>query len=459
MFAFDNMSNYSNESDNESFNDSDADVLPSTGHVILSLGSWSHFRHPELITQEAFKLGPRRIPNQIAAATGVPVEKVLETFEEMNCETDWELGHGFTPRDIQTYAKYTDVSSYFYIGGRLEMVELTPIKQKPAIVFTIFCGLMYMYKVMGARASDDAQSLKNRVLKPQRLCDLVKSNRHPPKSVEEMVAFPWGTDLSMVPAGSYWIPSDFCRDDGDTDRHITGLIVKFLERYPRVSKMRYGFTDKPFEIQYHKVSAFDQGSGTIVVRSHARDVSTTSAWARRLNVPYSGQSLGPFTNIDLDTVLRRKQRRYLNDSEKEQVVKRQRGCNLCGDAIGSDGVFDHVIPLHAMTSKQDIDAFQFLCGQCNANKTVTEEKPCIRVLRSHFNESAWDSYVLCSPLSHLAWRTKTKDSKNTHTWARQGGRWSQGTWLLTSLGRATLPSITHQSRGFQSTLPLTTFAK
>jgi len=396
MFAFDEMSNCSNESDDESAYDSGTDV-PSTEQFIKSLGSWSHFRCPELIVPEAFIVGPGRVLNQIAAATSVPVETVLAIFKEMNCETDWELEHGFTPREILRYAKYTDVGCYVYIGGRLETAELARNKDKPAIVFAVFCGLVYFYKGMGARARDDAQGLQNRVPKPRRLCELVKSNRHPPKSVEEMVAFPWDADLATVPAGSYWIPSVFCGDDGDTDRHLTGLLVKFLKskRYPRVNKVRYpGNMDKPFEITYHKVSAFDEGSGTIVVRSHAKDVSTIAAWARRLNVPYSGTSLGPFTNIALDTVLRRKQRRYLKDSEKEQVIGRQRGCNLCGDAIGSDGVFDHVIPLHSMTSKQDTDAFQYLCGQCNANKTVAEEKPCIGVLRSHFNQSAWDSYVL-----------------------------------------------------------------
>jgi hypothetical protein len=394
MFAFENISNYSNDSD-ESDNDSGTDV-PSTEQFIKSLGSWSHFRCPELIVPEAFETGPCRVLNQIAAATDVPVETVLANFKEIHCETDWELDHGFTPREIQKYARHTDVGSYFYIGGRLEMVELTRNKHKPAIVFAVFCGLVYLYKGMGERARDDAQGLNNRVLKPRRLSELVKSNRHPPKSVEEMVAFPWDADLSEVPAGSYWIPSVFCGDDGDTDRDLTGLLVRFLKskRYPRVTKVRYGTLDKPFEITYHKVSAFDQGAGTIVVRSHAKDVSTTAAWARRLDIPYSGQSLGPFTNIALDTVLRRKQRRYLKDSEKEQVIKRQSGCNLCGDTIGSDGVFDHVIPLHSMTSKQDTDAFQYLCGQCNANKTVAEEKPSIGVLRSHFNRSVWDSYVL-----------------------------------------------------------------
>ena len=81
MFACDNMSNYSNESDSESANDSGTDV-PSTEQFIKSLGSWSHFRCPELIVPEAFNVGPRRVLNQIAAATNVPVEMVLATFRD-----------------------------------------------------------------------------------------------------------------------------------------------------------------------------------------------------------------------------------------------------------------------------------------------------------------------------------------------------------------------------------------
>ena len=51
----------------------------------------------------------------------------------------------------------------------------------------------------------------------------------------------------------------------------------------------------------------------------ASDAATTQAWAKRLKVPYAGQSLGPFTNTVLDQLLRTKQRRYLSDAEKEAM--------------------------------------------------------------------------------------------------------------------------------------------
>jgi hypothetical protein len=126
----------------------------------------------------------------------------------------------------------------------------------------------------------------------------------------------------------------YCRDGGDDERNIDGLLRRYLlsKQYPRVTKLCYGSTDKPFQLVYHKVPMFDNGEGAITVRSHVRDVATTAAWAKRLDVPYAGQSLGPFTGIALDALLRRRQRRYLTDSEKRLLREQQRdACNLSGD--------------------------------------------------------------------------------------------------------------------------------
>ena len=400
-------------SDNMSDHSESEDEAPTSQTRTDTIGSWSHLRCPELIVKEAFEEHPLRVTRQIAAATGVTVGEVLETFRVMKAETEWDPSLGYTPQDIFEYAKCTEVGAYLYNGGRLERAEQRHNKDKTAIVFTVWCDVAYFYKGLGPRARDDAQgprftspeSLGPQDPKPRKLTELTKSVKHPPKSVEEMEPFPWSLELADVPAGSYWIPSEWTCDHGDEHRHIYGLVVRFLQSrsYPRVSKLRYGDVDKPFEITYHKIPSYDNGSGTIVVRSHARDVQTTAAWAKRLEVPYSGQSLGPFTNVVLDTLLRRKQRRYLSDTEKEVVLLRQgRNCNLCGDAVGSDGVFDHTIPLHSMTSDQNIEAFQFLCGQCSANKTKAEERPCVGILRSRFNKTVWESYVLSPKLHCMA---------------------------------------------------------
>jgi hypothetical protein len=249
---------------------------------------------------------------------------------------------------------------------------------------------------MGQRARDDAQGFSGGPRRPKE-SELCKSLGHQAKSVGELEPFPWHLELADVPAGHYWIPSQYCRDDGDPERHIEGLLHRFLEskRYPKVTKLRYDTQDKPFQLLYHKVPSFDRGEGTISVRSHARDVATTSAWAKRLDVPYAGQSLGPFTGVVLDALLRRRRRRYLSDAEKEQLRVAQRNtCALCGDALDRDAIFDHIAPLHQMTQEQSPDSFQAICGQCSADKTKAEARPCLGLLQSHFCKELWSSYIL-----------------------------------------------------------------
>ena len=52
---------------------------------------------------------------------------------------------------------------------------------------------------------------------------------------------------------------------------------------------------KPHTINYVKVRGMDNdASGDIVVRSHAIDGAATAQWAKRLDIPYAGQSLGTF---------------------------------------------------------------------------------------------------------------------------------------------------------------------
>ena len=113
---------------------------------------------------------------------------------------------------------------------------------------------------------------------------------------------------------------------------IVGVLGRFLKssRFPKVSKLDYSGSGsrtgmieghKPFELTYHKTPGLDKGTGTITIRSHARDSGMAHAWAKRLNVPYAGQSLGPFTNIVLDQLLRTRQRRYLSDGEKTRSCR------------------------------------------------------------------------------------------------------------------------------------------
>ncbi len=97
----------------------------------------------------------------------------------------------------------------------------------------------------------------------------------------------------------------------------------------------------------------------------------------------------------LDAVLQRRQRRYLKDDEKQSIRDLQGGqCSLCGDTLDTHSTaFDHIVPLHQMTAEQGLEDFQGICGQCHANKTVAEARPCVGVLRSHFSSKLWASYV------------------------------------------------------------------
>ena len=52
-------------------------------------GSWSCVKFPHLIVPEAFDGQPDRVPRQIAAATGVKLELVLKTFDEILQDTRW----------------------------------------------------------------------------------------------------------------------------------------------------------------------------------------------------------------------------------------------------------------------------------------------------------------------------------------------------------------------------------
>ncbi len=109
--------------------------------TMRSLGSWSNFPRPELITPEAFEEHPLRIPRQIAVVTGTALEKVLEVFDGIyDGDSDWQTAPRITTRDILKYASETGVSAYMYKGSRLEVVEQRPNHHQQALVFNNWCG-------------------------------------------------------------------------------------------------------------------------------------------------------------------------------------------------------------------------------------------------------------------------------------------------------------------------------
>ena len=120
---------------------------------------------------------------------------------------------------------------------------------------------------------------------------------------------------------------------------------------------------------------------------------TLAAFAKRIDIPYAGQSAGPFMHQVIDTIIRRKQRRYLSDTEKRQLLESQQGqCKLCQDTIWTEAEYDHCIPLHQMTSDQSLDCFQAICAQCHTDKTKSETRPTLGVLESNFNSNTHNAY-------------------------------------------------------------------
>jgi hypothetical protein len=228
---------------------------------------------------------------------------------------------------------------------------------------------------------------------------LTKTIQRQPQAVQDFTTFPWelGEDLAAVPAGDYFVASESMPYDNADTRGIEELLQLFHAsgRFPIVRKARHPqrqrgtlllpARDKPTVLVYVKTPGMDGNTGAIRVRSHAMDAEVTAEWAKRISVPFAGQSLGPFTAVAFDALLRRRQRRLLTDKEKEEIRARQkRQCNDCGGSLGSDTVFDHIIPLHQAT-EQTLDHFQAICGQRSTDKTLKEPKPHeTALLRSHF---------------------------------------------------------------------------
>jgi len=388
-----------------------------------SPGSWSNLFHPELIVPEAFDpVEEFRIPRQVASALGIPLQTVMSFMGEWTRRCHWA-------EVLTEYAKDLNISHYIYHARRLISFELRD-SHKPSLIFNVWSEHIYLYKGAGSFAEEDAKHALARqqtssppsaqvvetgedgpettesspkVPPYNRQWALLKEDRHLPAAVEEFSLFPWATaedDLADVPSGRYWVfpilPLHMCEDDY---RHMDGLLKLFARshRYPRVTQSVLGQEIRITELAYTKVQGKDNGSGCIIVRSHALDSEATATWAKKLDVPYAGQSLGPFAGIVLDTLLRKRCRRYLTKGEKQQLLTEQkRQCALCGDVLAdSEVIFDHTIPLHEMTADQSLDAFQAICGQCSANKSASESRPTVGILKSRFNEPARAMYLEC----------------------------------------------------------------
>ena len=113
----------------------------------------------------------------------------------------------------------------------------------------------------------------------------------------------------------------------------------------------------------------------------------------------------------IDTLVRKRQRRFLRDAEKEELIQRQKHCcQLCHDSISrAEAVYDHKIPLHTMEKDQSIEAFQALCAQCHFNKTQQETRPVVNRLESIFNPKMQKMYLEAAKPACQVWGPSTVD--------------------------------------------------
>ena len=156
-----------------------------------------------------------------------------------------------------------------------------------------------------------------------------------------------------------------------------------------------GHDDKPFQLTYKK-TAYDgpDQSGEIVIRSMAMDARQTSEWAKKLSVPYSGQSLGAFSVTVLDTLLHRRSRKAPDDRQKRELVAKQGGkCDACAEHLGDATEYDHITPL-CRGGTNDPSNFQALCPQCHAEKTRGEGGDASGYMKSRFNGAVFRDYVM-----------------------------------------------------------------
>ena len=365
----------------------------------FSLGSWSHLQCPELIVKEAFQAAPGRVVAQIAAALETSKPELERLLTELG------ISSVTTPRDVLHLAEHLGISVYFYQGRRLIHIDVRDNKDAKALVFAAWDGLLYFYAGAGARARDDAQAHLHGINLQAPSARLAKSARHVHNAITEedrdspTPSFPFHLDLAQVPAGIYTAPGHVMRGEEDSDWHMQALLERFLHsrRYPMITMTsgKRAYEAVPRELLYHKNPHFqDEGTGAIRVRLEACDSDLIRQWAQKLDMPYAGQTLQSFTQLAVDVVLRRKQRRFLTDAEKSQLRAAQGNqCASCGDVLDASTAYDHMIPLHQMLRSQDLDAFQAICGQCHADKTKTEPRALVGILRSHFNRPLFASYI------------------------------------------------------------------
>lgn len=394
--------------------DSDAyDVTPMDEHAsrlaeALSstapkpVGSWSCLKFPSSIVPEAFDSQEHRVPRQLAAVTGLPLHLVLKTLDEV-LEPGWRENHGFAVEDIEAFAKKRGAGLYVFHGGRLIRSSASDAKSDcRAIVGSYWSGRWYFHRGVCNQAK--AMAVHEARAAPAHAV-LAKSLRRPHKEEPFEDEFPWDVataDLASVPPGRYWVYScDGPHTDEEDEGHtIEGALKLFIAsgRYPLISWVRYPQKvgrpqDKPHTLTYHKTAYDGEGQeGIITIKTVAQDARQNCEWARKLQVPYHGQSIGAFASIVLDTLLQRRRRQGVSDELKRAVLRRQsHKCAGCEDEL-EEPEFDHAVPL-CKGGTNEASNINALCGQCHSSKTRSEGVPALGYLKSRFNREVFEKYV------------------------------------------------------------------
>lgn len=362
--------------------------------------SWSCLERPGNIVPEAFDSHPHRVPRQLAAATGLSLETVMRTFDNVLDNPLWRRQQKqFTIEEIAAFAKHRGAALYIFHGRRPVLTQPAEGTNCRAIVASYWSGNFYFLKDAGKMVARTTVSERVRT-RPTAV--LVTSVRRPPKEESFTDEFPWDQALADVPPDHYWVHSSEGpeTEEADEGHTIQGALRRFLDsgRFPLISWARYRSRDghpidKPLQLTYHKTAYDGPGQhGSIVVKSMARDASQTRDWAAKLSIPYGGQSLGPFTTVVLDTLLKRRTRHQIDPSQRLYLMTLQKGkCAKCDDDCRNPEI-DHIVPL-CKGGSDDLSNLQALCSQCHGAKSKAENAP-LGYLKSRFNNEVYENLVL-----------------------------------------------------------------
>jgi hypothetical protein len=346
--------------------------------------SLSTLLFPEHVCPVAFEDHPDRLcaARQIAHLAGLDLEEVcaeLDQLEENIYGTsEWRV-KGCTSRMIALWAQRHDRGSCCLHGDRV--VETTPGPQP--LCWAIHEGHAYFYsdkrickKLAGRTPAHKAQH-------PRMHCAPSKPSATPP--FEEWAI--WCGAENMAPGKHYY------SDDLDSVR----CQLMASGRVPKLSLK----DECSLRALHH---TFPGKRGSCVIHAVPLDWEKVRDFVRSFGLDYRGEGLPGATWKIVQHLVCKKQRRWLTGEEKHAVLAEHNfRCAACGTSGKFE--FDHV---HALSTSFGEQRFQPLCVSCHRTKTAEEPKEPAQhdALASHFNQEAWDSYVLSRRPPPLICKTK-----------------------------------------------------